>query len=101
MSLESNPGSSGREVIALSELRLHRGSAREVGGERFDARRLRRIDLVDDRVAGWDAVVWCRPVGHWGQQTLEINGFQRLEGVEQAIACDIVVVQGLLQDSIG
>jgi hypothetical protein len=50
----------------FSELGLHRSSARKIGREGFDPRRLLRIDLVNDRIAGGHALIRRGAVVHRG-----------------------------------
>src|SRR5437763_68690 len=87
--------------IVPLELRLLRRSTREIAAQALNSRRLRRIDGIDHRVAGGNAVVRACAVVEVGEQAAEVNVFERLEGCEQAIAGEVSVISSLLQDCIG
>src|SRR5216683_5990866 len=86
---------------ALSELRLHRGRTREVVTESLDAGRLGRVDNIDNVIARRDAIIRRGAIGYRGQQAAKVNIFQRIKGREQAVAGEIVVLDGFLQDGVG
>src|SRR5260370_21596833 len=85
---------------ALSELRLHRSRTREVVTESPDAGRLGRIDNIDNVIARWDAIIRRGAIGYRGQQAAKVKIFQRIKGREQAVAGELVVLDGLLQDGV-
>src|SRR5256884_8705399 len=84
-----------------SEVRLQGCGSGEIGCQRFDVVWLRRVNLENDRIARWYTLVRRRTIGDRGQQPLQIDTFQRNEGVVEAIARDVVICHRLLQNGIG
>lgn len=107
MTKETRPVVSQSRLFLLSnatqmlELGLLGGGADKIGRDWLDARRGGRIDLVDDGVAGGDALIRRRAIRHRGIESTKADRFERLERLEEAIAGDVFVVQRLLQDVIG
>src|SRR5256884_4771066 len=84
-----------------SEVRLQGCGSGEIGCQRFDVVWLRRVNLENDRIARWYTLVGRRTIGDRGQQPLQIDTFQRNEGVVEAIARDVIICHRLLQNGVG